>query len=685
MKTSSTLFTLAAASTLLLISCGDGSNKPVEPTAQLKGVIKADMDTTFRPGDDFFMYANNGWLKRTEIPASEGVWGGFGILRDQVNDNLKKIAEDCAADKNAPKGSNKQLVGDFYASGMDSAKIEQQGIKPIEPELEKINAVKDVKDLSGIFAELHSHFIFAGFIMYVGQDAVHSDQMIPVLGQGGLGLPEKDYYTLKDDQSKALREKYVNHVKNVFMLLGENEADAKKDADANMKFETALADASWNLVDSRTPKKTYNKMKLEDVSKLCPSFNWSDFFSKVGIQGQDSIVVSEPSFFKKFNTLITSVPLATWKKNLELCVAEDASPRLSSAFVNENFDFYDKTLTGVTEMKPRWKRVLPATDRFLGDALGQLFVEKHFTAEAKKRVTDMVDNLIAVYKERIDSREWMGDSTKMQAKQKLEKITKKLGYPDHWKDYSKLEINRESYATNCWNCSEFGYKFMINKLGKPVDRSEWGMTPPTINAYYNPNMNEIVFPAGIMQFPFFDIGQDDAMNYGAMGSVIGHELTHGFDDQGSQYNASGNMVNWWTKKDSLNFVSRTDMIVKQFNSYVAIDTLHVKGKLTLGENIADLGGMTIAYYAYKRSQEGKTPVIIDGFTPEQRFFLAWARGWCVKFRPEFLRKQVMTNEHAPGNFRVNGPLSNMKEFYEAFNVKEGDKLYRKESDRAMIW
>jgi putative endopeptidase len=673
---------LPAAAALVLGACGGGENKPTETS--LKGVDRSFLDTTVKPGEDFFAYANNGWLKKTEIPASEGVWGIFSVLRDEVNDKLKKIAEDAQSDKSASKGSNKQLVGDFYASGMDTAKIEQEGMAPLKEELDRINGMKDKKELAAVAGDLHAHFVFVMFSMYVNQDSKQSTRMVPILNQGGIGLPERDYYFLQDEESKKLREKYVTHVKNDFVLLGESEDQAKKDADEIMKLETALAKASWALVDARNPQKTYNKMKVADLNKLCPSFDWTTFMSMTGVK-EDSIVVSEPSFFTDLDKTIRATSLDTWKKYFAYGYADDASPRLSSAFEKENFDFYEKTLTGVTEMKPRWKRILTATDRYIGDALGQLFVEKHFTADAKKRVTEMVDNLIAVYKERIDSRDWMGADTKANAKQKLEKIMKKLGYPDKFKDYQGLDISRDSYAKNAWNSAAWGYKFMIGKLGKPVDRTEWGMTPPTINAYYNPSMNEIVFPAGIMQYPFFDIGQDDALNYGAMGAVIGHELTHGFDDQGSQFNSDGNMVNWWTSKDSANFASRTNMIVNQFNQFVAIDTLHVKGRLTLGENIADLGGLTIAYYAYQRSLNGKKGDVVDGFTPEQRFFLGWARGWCVKFRPEFLRKQVMTNEHAPGNFRVIGPLSNMQEFYDAFGIKEGDKMYRKPEDRAVIW
>ena len=677
-------FLSLSATLLIFASCGNNKTEN-QVTTSIRGVDKSFLDTTVKPGDDFYTYANNGWLKKTEIPATEGIWGIFSVLKDEVNDKLKNIAEEAASAKSPAKGSNQQLVGDFFASGMDSVKAEQLGISPLTPVLDKIKAIKDKKELAAMNAELHSHFVFSMFTMYVGQDARHSDRMVPSFSQGGLGLPDRDYYTRQDDDSKQIRAKYLEHLKNLLTLMGEKEADVAKEADAILKLETSLATISWTNVENRDPLKTYNKRSIADLGKMCPSFNWSEFLGKVGITNVDSVVVAQPSFYTGLEKVISSTPLDAWKIYMQVGVVDNNSPYLGSKFEKESFDFYDKTLSGVTEMKPRWKRVLGALDHYVGEPMGQLFVEKYFTAEAKKRVNDMVDNLIAAYKERITKLDWMSDSTKMQAQQKLDKIMRKLGYPDKWKDYTTLDVSRDSYAKNAWNASEFGYKLMIGKLGKPVDRTEWGMTPPTINAYYNPSMNEIVFPAGIMQFPFFDVNQDDAMNYGAMGAVIGHELTHGFDDQGSHFNSEGNMMNWWTKTDHEKFEEKTGRLVREFSNFTAIDTLHVNGKLTLGENIADLGGLTIAYYAYKRSQQGKEPQTIDGFTPEQRFFLGWARGWCVKFRPEALKKQVLTNEHAPGMFRVLGPLSNMQEFYDAWHIKEGDKMYRSPDERVVIW
>ncbi|HEY4799477.1 MAG TPA: M13 family metallopeptidase [Bacteroidia bacterium] len=670
---------------LFLFSCKNAADKKGESVAVVKGIDRSYLDTTFKPGDDFYMYANNGWLNKAVIPPSEYAWGSFNLLQNEVLSKMKTILDSAAAKANTAKGSNEQLAGDYYASGMDSAKIEQTGITPLKDRLDKINSLKDKKELSALTAELHSHMIEELFMTYIDQDAKKSDVMVVSLNQGGIGLPDRDYYSRKDERSQGIREKYVSHIKNVLVLMGEKEADAKKDAASIMKLETELALASWTNVENRDPVKTYNKKSVKELSALCPAFNWSEYFDKAGIHNVDSVVIGQPSFFSGLSKTISSASLDDLKKYFAYGLVDDMSSRLSNAFVNEHFDFYDHTLSGVKEMKPRWKRVLVATDRALGDAVGKLFVDKYFPAEAKQRVTEMVDNLIAVYKERINTRDWMSDSTKKQALAKLDKVMKKLGYPDKWKDYSSLSISRDSYAMNAWNGSAYRWNHMVNKLGKPVDRTEWNMSPPTINAYYNPVMNEIVFPAGIMQYPFFDINQDDAINYGAMGAVIGHELTHGFDDEGSQFDADGNMKNWWTKDDHEKFEKKTALLVKQFNSFVAVDTLHVNGQLTLGENIADLGGLTIAFYAYKKSQQGKEPKVIDGFSPEQRFFLGWAKSWCDKHTPEFLRKLVLTNPHSPSHFRVVGPLSNMQEFYDAFKVKEGDKMFRKPDERAVIW
>ncbi len=669
---------------IVFSSCSNNENKSAN-TAEVKGIDLSYIDSSYKPVDDFYMYANNGWLKNNPVPATESTWGTFNLLKEEVNDKLKVILETASANTKSAKGSSEQLIGDYYASGMDTVSIEKDGLSSLKETLDKINLIKDKKEISFLVGELHKHLNFPLFGTDVGQDARYSDRYVVGIGQGGLGLPDRDYYFRKDDKSKMIRENYLLHVANVFELMGETKEASKKNAEAIMKLETSLAQASWTNVENRDPIKTYNKKSIAELNKLSPSFNWSDYFVAVGINKVDSVVVGQPSFFAGLDKAIKTISLDDWKKYLSFGLVDDMSSKLNASFEMEHFDFYDRKLRGAKQMKPRWKRVLAVTDRALGEALGKIFVDKHFPAEAKKRVTEMVDNLILVYNERINTRDWMSDSTKMHAHEKLDKVMKKLGYPDNWKDYTGLEINRNSYVKNTWNSNAFRWNFMVNKLGKPIDRTEWGMSPPTINAYYNPSMNEIVFPAGIMQYPFFDINQDDALNYAAMGAVIGHELTHGFDDQGSRFDADGNMVQWWTAEDNAKFKVKTELVAKQYSDYVAIDTLHLNGHLTLGENIADIGGLTIAYYAYKKSLEGKEPKTINGFTPEQRFFFGWARGWCVNYTPEFLSQQVLTNPHSPGNFRVLGPLSNMKEFYDAYDVKEGNKMYRKPEDRAVIW
>jgi putative endopeptidase len=478
----------------------------------------------------------------------------------------------------------------------------------------------------------------------------------------------------------------VEHIAKMLVLSGEKADAAAKNAKAIMDIETEMATHSMAAVELRNINAQYNKMTMKEVAALTPAIDWTTYFKGMAIAQPAEIIVAQVDFMKDLNTMITSVPMDSWKAYYRWHLISNTASKLNNAIAQEHFHFYGTILSGAKEQKPRWKRCLELTDNCVGDALGQLYVAKYFTPESKKRVNDMVSNLMAAYKERINSRDWMSPETKKMALVKLDKITRKLGYTDKWKDYSSLEIKRDSYLANFLRANEYETKRNIAKYGKPVDVTEWGMTPSTINAYYNPTMNEIVFPAGIMQFPFFNPDADDAVNYGAMGSVIGHEITHGFDDEGSQFDAEGNLKNWWTEEDKKKFEAKTKILVTQFNSYVVIDSTHVNGELTLGENIADLGGLTISYYALKHSLIGKpVPAKIDGFTAEQRFFLSWAQGWRTNMRPEYLKKMVRTNNHSPAMTRVSGPLSNMKEFYEAFGVKEGDKMYRKPDDRAEIW
>ncbi len=673
------------ASAITLASCG-GNAKKEENAAKNTGIDIANIDSTAKPTDDFYQFVNGKWMKNNPIPETESRWGSFNELDKSNKAKLKIILDSAAANKNATAGSNEQKIGDFYAMAMDSVKLNADGIAPLKNEFALIENIKTTDDLIKTVAHFHTVGIGSMFGGYVGQDPKISTEYITQFYQGGIGLPDRDYYTNKDERTLGIQKAYVEHIANMLMLLGDKKEDAEKSAKTIFGIETNFAKASMTNVQLRDPEKQYNKKTLKELAELTPNFNWTVYLDGVGVKNISNVIVGQPDFYKELNKDLKSVSINDWKTYLRWNVINESANKLSDNFVNEHFNFYGKTLLGTPALKPRWKRALEATDGSLGEALGKIFVEKYFTETSKKRVGEMVENLIAAYRVRINSRDWMSEETKKQAMSKLDKVMKKLGYPDKWKDYSSLDIKRDSYIQNSMRANSFEFNYMVNKLGKPVDRTEWGMTPPTINAYYNPTLNEIVFPAGIMQPIFFNPDADDAVNYGSMGAIIGHELTHGFDDEGCQFDADGNLKNWWTDADKAKFKTKTDMVVKQFNGYIAIDSMHVNGELTLGENIADLGGLTISYYAFKKSLEGKSaPEKIDGFTAEQRFFMAWAQGWRGNYRDKFLKNMVQTNPHSPGNFRGNGPLSNMQEFYDAFGVKEGDKMYRAKTERAEIW
>lgn len=670
----------ALVAVLALASCQQESNKTGA------GIDIANIDNTVKPTEDFYQFVNGNWLKNNPVPESESRWGSFNELYEKNTVKLKAILEESAADKNALAGSNKQKIGTYYSLAMDSVKLQNEGATPLKDEFDRIQAIKTKDDVLKEIAHLHSIGISALFIGYVGQDPKISTLQIPQLYQGGIGLPDRDYYTNTDERTLGIQKAYKEHMENMFKLLGDKEDVAKKNVNAVYAIETNLAKASMTNVELRDPEKQYNKKSYTELAELTPNINWITYLTGVGVMELTDVIVCQPKFFEEVYHSFDRVAINDWKTYLRWALIDQTADKLSDDFVNEDFKFNGTIIEGTPSLKPRWKRALKSTDESLGDALGQLFVEKHFSEESKKRVAAMVENLIVAYKERIKTRDWMSEQTKTQAYAKLDKVMKKFGYPDKWKDYSTLDIKEDSYVQNYLRANNYAFKEMINKLGKPVDRTEWGMTAPTINAYYNPSMNEIVFPAGIMQPVFFTPEADDAVNYGCMGAIIGHELTHGFDDQGAQYDADGNLKNWWTADDLKKFKEKTDMLVKQFDAYEAIDGMHVKGELTLGENIADLGGLTIAYYALKKSMEGKSSSgKIDGYTPEQRFFMSWAQGWRGNMRPQYLKNMLQTNPHSPGNFRGNGPLSNMPEFYEAFDVKEGDKMYRAKEERAEIW
>jgi putative endopeptidase len=651
-----------------------------------KAIDPANMDTSVKACENFYQYADGGWVKANPVPADKSAWGSFPQLTDHNRDILKSILDEVSAKKDWPKGSIEQKVGDFYASGMDEAAIEKAGTTALKPWLDKADGLKSDSDLASLLGELRLNGLAGAFNFMVAQDARESTRYIGILNQGGLGLPDRDYYFKEDPKTKEIRDKYVAHVTKMLELAGEKPDAAAADAKAVMDVETQLAKASFTRVENRDPQKTYHKMTLAELEKLGPAFGWKAFFAELGVKQVPDLNVRQPQFFKAFAEMSTTVPPEEWRAYLRWHVINAMADLLNKAFQEESFAFRGKVLNGVPEQEERWKRVQAATDRTLGEALGQLYVQRAFSADAKARMIEMVGNLHAALEDRIKGLEWMSSETKAQALRKLAAFGVKVGYPDKWRDYSKLEITRTSYAENVMRARRFEGARNLAKLGNPIDRTEWGMTPPTVNAYYNSTMNEIVFPAGILQPPFFDPKADDAVNYGGIGAVIGHEMSHGFDDSGSQFDADGNLKNWWTDTDRAAYKARTDLIVKQFDAYEPLPGEHINGKLTLGENIGDLGGLKIAYAALEKALAKKgRPGPIDGFTSEQRFFLNWAQVWRTVVRDQALRVQINTNPHSPGMYRVNGPLSNLPEFYQAFDCSPSEAMVRPKEQRPSIW
>ena len=651
----------------------------------------ANLDRSVKPSDDFYHFANGTWLKDHPIPADQTRWGSFQLLDERNKAAVHAILDECAAAvaKGAalPPDSNVQKVGDFYASGMDEAAVEADGAKPLAPYLNEIAAIKDRATLPTTLAGLHSVGVRALFHFEVGADEKDSETDIAQLGQGGLGLPDRDYYLLEDEKSKTIRSTYEDHVGKMFVLLGDKPDVAAAEAKTVLAFETDLAKASKTRVDLRDPLGNYHKMTVADLDKNAPGFGWNEYFAGVGSKEPGGMDVGQPEFTAAMAHLVATAPLDDVKTYLRWQLIHTAAPYLSKAFVDENFRL-TQTLSGAKENLPRWKRVLTATDRALGEALGHLYVEKNFPPEAKARALAMVNDLKSVLRERLTNLDWMSEDTRKAALNKLDHFGVKIGYPDKWRDYSTLIIKKQPYVLNALAASEFETKRLVAKIGQPVDKGEWDMTPPTVNAYYNPVRNEIVFPAGILQPPFFSAKADDAINYGGIGAVIGHEMTHGFDDQGRQYDEKGNLKDWWTPEDLKHFEERGSKIVKQFYGY-EIDGEHVNGRLTEGENIADLGGSKIAYLALEKAlarqgtQAKETQ--IDGFTPAQRFFLSWAQVWRTNARPETVRMLIKVDPHSPAQFRCNGPLSNEPEFQAAFGVADGSAMVRPAADKVQIW
>jgi putative endopeptidase len=660
--------------------------KTPDLTLNLKKYIDpSNMDLSVKPGDDFFEYADGNWVKNNAIPAKETRWGSFTILHQENTNRLLGILNDISKTAGQPKGGLKQRVGDLYVSGMDSLAIEKRSYDPIKPDLERVAAVSD---LDGVVKEaVYERTNGVGSPLFgfgVGQDSKHPTVNIVNFGQGGTSLPDRDNYLKDDARTKKIQAAYKQYIISLFKLTGASDADAAKNAETIFTIETAIAKAQLSRVAMRDPNKTYNKFAVGDFSKITPHLNWAQLMPLMKINGQDSVLVSSPDFYKALDAQLAATPVADWKIYLQWNVLRGSASSLSSPFVKASFDF-GSALSGQKVQAPRDERMSNLVDGSLGELLGQLYVEKYFPPAAKAYMAKLVENLRVTLGERIQGLAWMSPETKAKALKKLAAFTVKIGYPDKWQNYDGLEIDRDDYAGNLRRISQWRYNYNVSQLGKPVDKTRWGMSPPTVNAYYSPTNNEIVFPAGILQFPFFDFGADDAVNYGGIGSVIGHEMTHGFDDQGRQYDGDGTLRDWWTKEDAEKFKTRADQVVSQYNGFTVVDTIHVNGKLTLGENLADLGGLNVAYAAFKKTKEGQSNKKIDGFTPDQRFFLSWAQVWRSSQRPEAAAQRILTDPHSPEQYRTMAPLTNIDAWYKAFNIKEGDKLYKKPEDRTKVW
>lgn len=650
---------------------------------QSKGFDVSRMDTSVDACTDFFEYANGTWLKNTQIPSTESRWGTFNILADNNNAVLKDILENAAKTK-AAAGSDTQMVGDFYSSCMDEAAIEKADAKPLKPYFKQIDKIKTTEDLQNQIAQMHNAGLPAVFSFGGGPDVKNSSMVIVNAGQGGLTLPNRDYYLNDDAKSVETRQKFTDYMTTMFKNLGDSPEAATANAKTVMDIQTRLAKASLGQVELRNPDNRYNKMTLAAAQEIAPNLSWTAYMQTRGIPQVADLNVGQPVFFKEVSAMMKDVSLDNWKTYLRFMVVNASANSLSKKYSDANFEFFGKYLNGAKERQPRWKTCVNNTDNALGEALGTEYVKRTFKPEAKARMNELIDNLMAAMKDRVNNLEWMGAETKTQAQKKLSTFKRKIGSPDVLRGYKGLSVSNKSYAQNVMNSRKFQVSRNVEDIGKPVDKTRWGMTPPTVNAYYSGVFNEIAFPAGILQPPFFNFEADDAVNYGAIGGVIGHEISHGFDDSGSRFDADGNLKMWWTSDDRKKFEERAACVVNQFNEYEVQPGLFIDGKLTLGENIGDFAGLTVAYEAFKKSLEGKPrPANIDGFTPEQRFFLGWAQVWAGKYTPEAERLQVKTNTHSLPRWRVNGPMSNMPQFKEAFGCKEGQKMVRK--DACLIW
>tara|TARA_B110000046_G_scaffold112201_1_gene119314 strand:+ start:3335 stop:5377 length:2043 start_codon:yes stop_codon:yes gene_type:complete len=667
-----------------LTSCDLSTKDNTEASVQQAPAFSlSNLDTTVSPCDDFYHYAIGGWLKDNPIPSTESRWSSFNVLSDSNNAKLKKIFHEFSS-KEFDKGTVEQKVGDFYKSVMDSTTAENRGLEPLDKLLTELDEVSTMEDYVELTARWRQFGISSFSNLYIGQDDKNSSEYITFLSQGGLGLPDVSYYTKSNEKAVEIQNAYKDFL---IVLLGLTRAENPEEAAITIfNMEKSLAEISMTRVERRDPELTYNKLSFSELQKLTSEINWGSQFSLIGLNNVQNVVVGQPNFFKGLNKMLKDIPVSDWKVYSRWKLIDAYASNLSSEFVNANFDFFGKTLSGTEVIKSREERALRQVNSGLGELVGKAFVERHFQEESKADVRQMVENLRTVFKERVKELDWMSEETQLKALGKLDAFNMKIGYPDKWTDFSNLYITKDDLVQNVMNIRKFNFDKMIEKLGKPVDQDEWFMTPQTVNAYYSSSQNEIVFPAGILQPPFYSLDADEALNYGGIGAVIGHEFSHGFDDQGSKYDAKGNLANWWTEEDRARFDARANVVVKQFDGYFPLADLHVNGSLTLGENIADLGGATMAFYALEKELErvGK-PEPIDGFTYQQRFFLGWAQVWHMNMTEKELRKRIATDYHSPGEYRVKGPLANMSEFAEAFGCSASDPMVNTDSAKAVIW
>ena len=665
---------------LMTTACNSGK----KTATQTGGVDVTNLDRSVTPNADFYQFSCGGWMQKHPLTDEYARFGSFDMLAENNRQQLKGLIEDLAT-REAQPGSVAQKIGDLYSMAMDSVKLNADGYTPIQADLDKVMAVKDKKELSQLIAEMRHEGYDPYFQIFVGADDKNSSMNIVQTYQGGMSLGQREYYLDNDDVTKGIRDKYQEHVGKMFQLIGYSEADAQKAVANVMAVETALAKAARSQVELRDPQANYNKMSEADLKKEVPGIDWESYFAVYGLNDLTEVNIGQPEFVKAVADIWNNTDLDTQKSYLTWKVIDGAASYLSDDFIAQNFDFYGKTLSGKKEMQPRWKRAVTNVDGSLGEAVGQMYVEKYFPAAAKERMVALVGNLQTALGERIKGLSWMSEETKTKALEKLSTIYVKVGYPDTWREYSALDVKDDSYWANMQRSNKFEYDYMIAKAGKPVDKNEWLMTPQTVNAYYNPTTNEICFPAGILQYPFFDMNADDAFNYGAIGVVIGHEMTHGFDDQGRQYDKDGNLKDWWTPEDARNFDERAQILVTSFDSIEVLPGVNANGKLTLGENIADHGGLQVSYTAFKNATANAPLREVDGFTPEQRFFLAYANVWAGNIRDEQIRVQTKSDPHSLGKWRVNGALPHINAWYEAFNIQEGDPMYLAADQRASIW